>query len=100
MISFYDLMKFLESRKWIHSTTILTVIGILALWYTMTNFIELSGLAFGVIKIPIGLAVIGLVDNIIFGDLDTIAELQEKNTAFAIVYASLVLLVGLILATV
>jgi len=93
-INLLSSLRWLRSRKWSSTTGILTIVGVLALWYTMTNFIELSGLAFGLIKIPIGLAVVGLVDNLILGDLNTVDEIKAGNISYAVIYAALVLLVA------
>lgn len=94
------LLDWLIHRSWTTVSVILAVISLFALWFTLTSFIEFSGLAFGLAKIGIGIATIGLIDNVIFGNLETIKELREKNIAFAIAYGALILFVGLILATV
>jgi len=84
--------------RWSTTTIALAIVGVAAVWYTMTHFVELSGLAFGIIKVPIGLALVGLVDNIILGHMDTIEELRKGNIAYGLVLASLVLFVGLCIA--
>ena len=94
------LLDWLIHRKWTTVSILLTLVALGALWFTLTSFIEFSGLAFGLAKIALGVAFIGIIDNIIFGNLNTIQELREKNVAFAIAYGALILFVGLILAAV
>jgi hypothetical protein len=94
------LLNWLIDRKWTAVSIIIAVVALAALWFTLTQFIEFSGLAFGIAKIGIGIAAIGLIDNVIFGNLNTISELREENVAFAITYGALILFVGLILAAV
>ena len=94
------LLDWLIHRKWTAVSLIIAAVSLAALWFTLTQFIEFSGLAFGVAKIGIGIAAIGLFDNVIFGNINTIKELREGNVAFAIAYGALILFVGLILAAV
>jgi len=93
-------LNWLITRKWTAVSVILAAAACLALWFTLTSFIEFSGLAFGLAKIAIGIIAIGLFDNVIFGRINTLEELRAKNVAFAIAYGALILFVGLILAAV
>ncbi len=93
-------ITFIRRVKWTAVSIIIAIAALAALWYTLTSFIEFSGLAFGLAKIAIGVSFIGLIDNVIFGNINTIEQLREGNTAFAIAYGSLILFVGIILAAV
>lgn len=88
------IIAFLRRHRFTSTSSIIGLVAIFGLWYTLTSFIELSGLAFGLIKIPIGLAVIGIFDNIVLGELKTIEQIREGNIAYAIVYGAIILLVG------
>ncbi len=49
-------------------------------------FIEYSSLTIGLTKALIGILILSVVDDILFKKIDTIEEIKNKNTSYALIY--------------
>ena len=49
-------------------------------------FVEYSSLPIGLTKAFVGIIVLGFIDDIVFNKVDTLLEIRNKNTAYAIIY--------------
>lgn len=77
-----------EHKKAVKYTLIL-VFFLLALGFTIFSvdqFVQYSSLPIGLVKAVIGIFSLSLVDDVIFHSIDTIAEIKNKNTGYALIY--------------
>ncbi len=54
--------------------------------FSVDQFVQYSSLPIGLAKATLGIFVLSMVDDVIFHSVDTIAEIRNKNTAYALIY--------------
>lgn len=78
--------------------TLLTILFLLSLTLSITSidsFIEYSSLPIALTKAFMGIILLKLVDDTMFGKIDTIPEIVErKNVSYAIMYFSIALIIA------
>ena len=82
------------------TTIVLILIAILSIWFTFTQFIELSGFAILFGKVAVGMAMAHGVDGLVLKGFNTFDELKAGNVAYAIVYFGLLVIIAASVATV
>lgn len=75
------------------------IVAAVAIWWTFTTFVELSGFAAAFGKAVLGILAFYLVDVILLNDIDTITELKKGNTAHAIFILAYALILAACIAT-
>lgn len=74
---------------------ILFTVAAVAVWYTFTQYIQLSSLAMFAAYLAMAVPAAGIVDNVLLRRIDSFKMLHESPVGYAIVYASYVLLIGM-----
>lgn len=77
----------------------LAIFGGVAFILAMIGPSWISGIPASILKVGILCGITALLDNGPLRGFDTIQQIRQGNTAYAIVYGSLVLAVGIIIAT-
>lgn len=54
--------------------------------FSVDQFVQYSALPIGLVKAVMGILVLSLVDDVIFHSVDTIEEIKNKNTGYALIY--------------
>tara|TARA_B110000503_G_C6900902_1_gene310662 strand:- start:329 stop:574 length:246 start_codon:yes stop_codon:yes gene_type:complete len=62
------------------------IVSILAVWYTLTELIQLSSLAMTLAFMTLGLAAAGIVDNVLLKKHDTFQMLKNSPDGYSRVY--------------
>lgn len=75
------------------------IVASVAIWWTFTTFVELSGFAAAFGKATLGAVMFYLTDMIVLREIDTITELKKGNIAYAIFILSYALILAACIAT-
>lgn len=89
MPNFVKIAKFfnLQVRTIAYIAMLLLLIGALSLSIaSVDSFVEYSSLPIGLTKALIGIIFLAMIDDIVFAKIDTVVEIQNKNTGYAIIY--------------
>jgi hypothetical protein len=68
---------------------ILLVLLIVSITLSVTSidwFIEYSSLPVGLTKSIIGILVLAIIDDVVFGEINTIQQIKDKNIGYALIY--------------
>lgn len=75
--------------------TILFLIGLTVSIASVESFVEYSSLPIGLTKAFMGIILLKLVDDTMFGKIDTIPEIvKNKNISYAILYLSIAIIIA------
>lgn len=54
--------------------------------FTVEWFVQFSALPIGITKAFIGIMALSIIDDVVFGDIDTFREITKGNIAYALLY--------------
>jgi hypothetical protein len=91
--------KEVTTRTWIYillSVALLTSIGLAIA--SVDGFIEYSSLPIGLAKAFMGILMLKLIDDTVFGRIDTIPEIKNKNVSYALIYLANAIIIAACIA--
>ena len=66
---------------------------------SVTDFVEYSSFPIGLTKATLGILLLKIVDDTIFGQIKTINEIQNKNIAYALIYLANAVIIAACIAS-
>jgi uncharacterized membrane protein YjfL (UPF0719 family) len=88
----------MKTIHYIALLALLALFGIGGFFGAIEFAIEFSGIAYGLMKAALIVAVLWAVDKWLLHDFDTFEEIRNGNTSYAIVFGSVVLATALCIA--
>ena len=81
--------------------TLLTVLFLLSLFLSVASidaFVEYSSLPIGLTKAFMGVLMLKVIDDTVFGKIDTIPEIKNKNVSYALIYLANAIIIAACIA--
>jgi bacteriorhodopsin len=66
---------------------------------SVDSFIEYSSFTIGLAKAILGILLLKIVDDTVFGKIDTIPEIKNKNVSYALIYLANALIIAACIAS-
>lgn len=89
----------LTLRTWIYIVLIIALVSSIGLAIASVDaFIEYSSLPIGLAKAFMGILMLKVIDDTVFGKIDTIPEIKNKNISYALIYLANAIIIAACIA--
>ena len=86
-------------RTWIYiGLTIALAVSIGIAIKSVSSFVEYSSLPIGLAKAFMGVLMLKVIDDTVFGKIDTIPEIKNKNVSYALIYLANAIIIAACIA--
>ena len=92
-------LKELSLRTWVYiGLTIALLVSLGMAIASVDSFVEYSSLPIGLTKAFLGILVLKVIDDTVFGKIDTIPEIKNKNISYALIYLANAIIIAACIA--
>jgi hypothetical protein len=92
-------LKEISLRTWIYmGLTVAFLISLGLAVKSVDSFIEYSSLPIGLTKAFMGVLMLKIIDDTVFGKIDTIPEIKNKNISYALIYLANAIIIAACIA--
>jgi hypothetical protein len=92
-------LREISVRTWIYITLTIAFVASLGMAIqSVESFIEYSSLPIGLTKAFMGVLMLKIIDDTVFGAIDSIPEIKNKNISYALIYLANAIIIAACIA--